>query len=570
MDTLAVRNMNPGNLKDPSTGSFKSFSDPVDGKAALYNDLTSKMTGTSSTGLNGNSSLLEFAKTYAPASDKNDPVQYAANLANKLGVSPDEKIGNLQSRIDDFASAVASNEDPSVQYKPTNTGYNPAPYSDTGKFDFTGLSSSETTPPQPDTSLGGELAGRANQAGTALQETISGKINPISGVLQTVGAGAGAVGDIVNKGLELIPGVKAIEGAIGAGIGSLAQTDGGKSIIKSMQDFGKAHPELAKDLGAGFNIITAIPILRGLGVGAKLGMDAASVALKNQAEKTFADEASQVIGKTARGSEFLRVNPTVAKDMVDERLIPDIKGTNYDITEALNTSKNTVRDLNKEVQIALDNTKYSSVAENPKPILDNVLKGYTDRNGNMIEGFANSRFTPDTVVKTARGLTPQNGALWDKFEAGQASMRDINKLRSDLDAAVSSVYSKTTLQPIKKDIGATLAGAMRDFVQSNVPETQNAFARMSRIYKVQDGLKLMSEKPVKPGMIGSFIKASTSGLPIVGHVGNKAASSLAGSTVGILKRTGRNAVRTSKEEAKTKLSGMVKGALLQKANTQGK
>lgn len=120
MDTPAVRNQNPGNLKDPATGTFRSFSDPIEGKAALYNNLTSKMTGSSTTGIHGGSSLIEFAKNYAPASDKNDPIQYAANLANKLGVSPDTQIGTLKSRIDDFASAVASNEDPSVTYKATS------------------------------------------------------------------------------------------------------------------------------------------------------------------------------------------------------------------------------------------------------------------------------------------------------------------------------------------------------------------------------------------------------------------------------------------------------------------
>lgn len=117
MDTPAVRNQNPGNLRDPATGNFQTFSDPVEGKAALYNDLTAKMTGQSKTGLNGSSSLLDFAKTYAPASDKNDPIQYAADLANKLKVSPDTQIGTLIPRIDDFASAISSNEDPSATYQ---------------------------------------------------------------------------------------------------------------------------------------------------------------------------------------------------------------------------------------------------------------------------------------------------------------------------------------------------------------------------------------------------------------------------------------------------------------------
>lgn len=120
METLAVRNQNPGNLKN-SDGTFQSFTDPIEGKAALYNDITAKMTGKSKTGINGNSSVLDFAKTYAPASDKNDPVQYAADIANKMGISPDTPIGGLTNRIDDFAQAIASNEDPSATYPKTTT-----------------------------------------------------------------------------------------------------------------------------------------------------------------------------------------------------------------------------------------------------------------------------------------------------------------------------------------------------------------------------------------------------------------------------------------------------------------
>lgn len=108
MLNIPTRQNNPGDLK--TGGKIATYNSPIEGKAALYNDLTAKMTGTSSTGLNGNSSLVEFAKTYAPASDNNDPLQYAANLANKLGVSPDTKIGSLTSRIDDFANAVSGNE----------------------------------------------------------------------------------------------------------------------------------------------------------------------------------------------------------------------------------------------------------------------------------------------------------------------------------------------------------------------------------------------------------------------------------------------------------------------------
>lgn len=113
MPTLAVRNNNPGNLKDPTTGAFRQFPSSSEGYNALVKDLTAKMTGATSTKLKPTSSLKEFSSVYAPASDKNDPEQYAQNLSRQLGVSVDTPIGSLQGRVHDFAKAIATNEDPS-------------------------------------------------------------------------------------------------------------------------------------------------------------------------------------------------------------------------------------------------------------------------------------------------------------------------------------------------------------------------------------------------------------------------------------------------------------------------
>lgn len=108
---LATKNNNPGNLKDPQTGSFHKFNSPEDGYVALMNDLQGKVSGASSTGLNGNSTLFDFAKTYAPESDKNNPAQYTVDLANRLKINPDTKLSDLQGRIPEFAFAIAHNED---------------------------------------------------------------------------------------------------------------------------------------------------------------------------------------------------------------------------------------------------------------------------------------------------------------------------------------------------------------------------------------------------------------------------------------------------------------------------
>jgi hypothetical protein len=111
LTTPAAKNNNPGNLRDPKTGAWQKFATPQEGFEALKKDLMGKMTGNTRTGLNGNSTLLQFTNVYAPKSDGNNPTAYAQDLAKKLGVTVNTKIGDLLPRIDEFAAFVAQHED---------------------------------------------------------------------------------------------------------------------------------------------------------------------------------------------------------------------------------------------------------------------------------------------------------------------------------------------------------------------------------------------------------------------------------------------------------------------------
>lgn len=110
MANIPTRLNNPGDLKDPKTGVFRTFPNPQEGFKALKDDLNIKITGKSKTGVTPNSDLQHFASIYAPASDNNDPTGYAQKLATKLNVPVNTPISALQNRVDDFASAIADNE----------------------------------------------------------------------------------------------------------------------------------------------------------------------------------------------------------------------------------------------------------------------------------------------------------------------------------------------------------------------------------------------------------------------------------------------------------------------------
>jgi hypothetical protein len=559
MATPAVANQNPGNLKDPNTGGFQKFSDPAEGKAALYNDLTAKMTGKSSTGLTGDSSLLEFAKTYAPASDKNDPVQYAANLANKLGVSPDEKIGNLTSRIDDFASAVASNEDPSVQYKQTSqtgTGYNPTPFSkpQAGQFDFSGLSTETIQPEQPkEKGVIQNLVDRTNQIGTSVKQTMGGTINPLSGILQTVGGVAGGIGDITSGVLENTPIIgsflKGIEGIIGKGVESFASTETGKSVIKSVIDWAKQNPEQSGNLQAGINIVSAYPILRGIGLVKNLAMDGASIALKNTAEKVVTKDLEQVVTRTVGGRNFIKNVPDAVKTIVEKRALPDIVDGRYATKEASEIIHNSISEINQNKL---------------QPILEQVSKNQAvGQDLATLKNLAIKQAENDVTLKEA-GMVPQalqqiekrfNGwfysygknvdiATENRLKIGTGKFTDWRTPEGSADKAIYHALQTNIEDTAKKNGFENLVHEAND--------------EMKKLIKAQDVLQYIdTKKPAENLMEKITGKIPLVGKPAKGIVSGKSVMS------GVLKRTSPTAEKQTVKGSLQKTAGLVGGLSVQ-------
>lgn len=162
--------------------------------------------------------------------------------------------------------------------------------------------------------LGSQLEGRAKDALGAITEGVTGKINPLSGILQTVGAGAGAVGDVIGAGLGLIPGVKKAEQLVGKGIGKLASTSIGQKVVGGAQDFAEKHPELSKDIGAVGNIA-------GLyygGVGGKLGATAAKQGLETAAKEG-------ILGATVKGAVEKSYMKAATKALETNPKLTDVK-----------------------------------------------------------------------------------------------------------------------------------------------------------------------------------------------------------------------------------------------------
>lgn len=535
MANIPTRNNNPGDLKDPQTGNIRQFNNPLEGKAALYNDLTAKMTGTSSTGLNGESSLVDFSKIYAPASDNNNPLQYAANIANQLGVSPDTKIGTLIPRIDEFASAIGKNEG----YQGDSIKFNPKPFS-SGIVEFPTKLEQSSQEKNDNQSLSSELLNRTNQLGGAIQKTASKEINPISGLIQGVGAVAGGINDVVNKGLELIPGVKQIENLIGQGVGSLANSSVGQPIVNAIKDFAKNHPELSDDIGAGFNILTAIPIFKGLSLAKNVALDAIGTALRGVAEKGALKDLSSAFARTKTLSNTLAKNggENTIKDGIARGLIPDIEGGKYATRNVISQTGDVISNIDKtELQPILEEiSKKQSIGQN----LGTLKKLAIDEAKADVD-LKESGLVPQAIKQIEKRFNGWKYSYGDNIDLGTENRLKIGSGKfTDWDtpegSADKAIYS--ALQKNIEDIA-------RKNGFENLISTVNQ--KMSALIKYQKLLKALHGSPVKVGkvrgflqhaagtMAGGYIGGKLGGIPgeiAGGYIGNKAAGLLEKKSVG--------------------------------------
>ena len=94
---LSVRNNNPGNLRDQTTGAFRTFNTPEEGAAAMQADLTAKVSGNSPAmernfGKGYSPTLSNVITTYAPAADKNDPKAYTDSVSKETGIAPNQVL----------------------------------------------------------------------------------------------------------------------------------------------------------------------------------------------------------------------------------------------------------------------------------------------------------------------------------------------------------------------------------------------------------------------------------------------------------------------------------------------
>jgi len=424
-------------------------------------------------------------------------------------------------------------------------------------------------PKEKDPTLGEQLGTRLEEGGKGVESMVGGKEKTgqtrVSGLLQTVGAAAGGLGDIVNKGLELIPGVKQIENLIGEGAQAFFGTEAGQSVISTMKDFSEKHPELSKDLEAGLNIVTAIPILKGLGVVKNLAMDAASSALKGSAEKIMANQITEMAGRTIKGKNLITRNPEAVQTLIRERAIPDIidgkistKEARFKISEQLSTIED------KELQPLLESVKTSGVRTSFVPLEQ----------------------TKQEAIKLAERALEDIGPIEKYFDRIKKvygefpDIADLNKAKRIVAKKISQGQFMSPTYNTDKIVRDTLQKAVEDGAKAlGLPDVNAINQKMVDLFRVQDLLKAIENKPIKRGVMSDMVTGAATvggealgnvtGIPFAGAlvgrgIGGNVGRKLTGGVEGVLKRTGKGAKRVTRQELAKKLSGLFGGAVTQK------
>lgn len=473
------------------------------------------------------------------------------------------------------------NVDPKNPSSVAIPSFNPTPYSkpNPGSVDFSGSNkdvSQVTSPENPDdiaTKLTGRLAEGSEAVNDTAQRALKGDaLGTASGILRTVGSGAGAVGDITNSLIENTPvvgtAVKAIEGLLGKGVGALASTPTGQSVVKAIGDFTTKHPELAKDMGAGFNILTAIPIFKGLSAVKNVALDATATALKGIAEKSATADLTKVVSSTKTGIRDLASNPDSIKTLIDERAIPDIEDGKFTTQEASSKLDHAINQIeDNELQPALDRAETSARSALAKN---------------------KDRFSFDAILQRAEKIATDSqedfGPIKKELELVRKRFGDFPTLKQINDA--KRVVARKISQASYGSLDSSAMKVARETLQTTVEDGAKALGlddvgainqKMARLIKAQKILKHIDGKRVKLGKVGGLIQdvataggemlGNASQIPIAGAFLGREAGGFVGKKFakisgGLLSRTGKDAIRTP---IKTASKNAVKGLISSRA-----
>lgn len=516
---LAIANNNPGNIKDPATGSFRSFKTPQEGYAALLNDLQAKQTGTTTTGLGPSSTLVDFASTYAPATDKNKPGQYAATLANQLGVRPDSQLKDLD--LAKWASAVAQNEDKDSPFAGAKVTQSPKQQQE--MFPPEQQGNQAVGKPQDLFSDVSDVASKAGAgASSALSRTLSGQINPLSGLIQGVGSLAGGVGGLIDAGISHTPVIgdayKGLTKGLGSVIGAAANTGVGQTI---MSGYKSLPEELRGDIEGAVNIASLVPLGKGLTLGKAAVEDSLTAATKGGLKKAAESELKSSITTQAGVKGLVKAE---ARGLKPTKLISENKDF---LPEVINQDGKFIYNSNKGTQalnssLDVDETK-----------LQDLLKTAVKKNVGVDLEQVRARTLKDVAKEYGMSGNYRSAkqAVNDYFDSflestGGRKIIDLNELNGLKRDVRGSVFN------LAGDVKGSLSADIKYQMGQSVMKQVEEIAKGVGVKGVDSLNKIMGEKLEALKILKQINGKSVPNKNGIVREGTKAAAGVAGEVAG--------------------------------------
>lgn len=385
------------------------------------------------------------------------------------------------------------------EFKTLKGGYNPTPYSGGGASPFS-LNLSGTEAPQaaaPETpatilpnlgEVGSELSSGLSKRGTDISEGATtmtkGGVHIGTGAIQIAGGIAGGIGDLANAGLQLIPGVQGAEKILGKGVSAVLETKSGQDILKTFSDFAQKNPETAKTIGAGVNVLAAVPILRGLGLVKSAVGDVATAAFRTKVEKSAADEIKEAL--SSRGSTAVSRATSRGVDPVEfliknQDYLPEIVpnpsgGFMYSATKGI---EKLAKDLDVD-EATLQGLLDEAIAKK------NTMVSLESARKQMLKDVGRE-FPLSTKFKPA--IKAVNEAFDSIAESSggrdMVSLNELNALKRDIR---SGVYN------IAGDVRGTLSAEVKDVMGRSLRQQVETLAEKLGIKGVPDINKKMAKK----------------------------------------------------------------------------
>ena len=397
--------------------------------------------------------------------------------------------------------------------------------------------------PQGEPGLMSKLGGRLNDLGSNITDVATGAIGGQakqsipSNIIQGVGAVAGGINDTLTSALEHTPilgeATKGWEDIIGKGVGALASTGAGQEVVKGIQGFQQTHPEIAKDIGAGVDIATTIPILKGLGIAKDIAFTGARGVLGkvleekaiSQAENELTSTISTATGKkalaqaTARGLKPMRILGSMAIPVEDGKYV-----AGKEIVDRLDTA---ISDIEENVlQPALEGVSTPQIAQRAsmEDIKNELLKSAEDE-------MAGSGKLASTN-KTIENIINENKLKFGDYP----SLKDI----IDMKRRIAKEISEAGFNSPDYSVNKVIRNGLQDYSEKmakivgleDVVSPSNK--AMSELINAQKMLKYIDGKKAIVGRFGKILRGiTTTGGGAVGEgIGNAVGMPFVGTGVG--------------------------------------